>query len=56
MKDDTVVSCSFDQAPGETIPPISMIKQIDFGETRWILVIEKEVLASACCYSSPGLD
>lgn len=44
MKDDTVVSCSFDQDPGETIPPISTIRQIDFGETRWILVIEKEVL------------
>lgn len=46
MKDDTVVSCSsFDQDPGETIPPINMIRQIDFGETRWILVIEKEVFA-----------
>ena len=45
MKDDTVVSCSFDQDPGETVPPISMIRRIDFGETRWILVIEKEVIA-----------
>lgn len=45
MKDDTVVACSFDQDPGETVPPISTIRKIDFGETRWILVIEKEVLA-----------
>jgi hypothetical protein len=46
MKDDTVVSCSsFNQDPGETIPPIAMIRDIHFGETRWILVIEKEVIA-----------
>lgn len=45
MKDDTVVACSFDQDPGETIPPINTVRKIDFGETRWILVIEKEVHA-----------
>lgn len=43
MKDDTVVACSFDQDPGETIPPINTVRKIDIGETRWVLVIEKEV-------------
>ncbi|KAI7777748.1 hypothetical protein LA080_003095 [Diaporthe eres] len=42
MKDDTVVACSFDQDPGETIPPINTVRKIDIGETRWVLVIEKE--------------
>lgn len=45
MKDDTVVSCMFDQDPGETIPPASMIKEIHFGDARWVLVVEKEVIA-----------
>lgn len=45
MKDDTVVSCVFDQDPGETIPPASMIKEINFGDTRWVLIVEKEVIA-----------
>lgn len=56
MKDDTVISCSFDKDPGETIPPINIIRQIDFGETRWILVIEKEVPTRACCHSSASLN
>ncbi|KAG8160814.1 hypothetical protein KVR01_009078 [Diaporthe batatas] len=42
MRDDTVVSCLFDQDPGESIPPTAMIKEIDFGDTRWVLVVEKE--------------
>lgn len=45
MKDDTLVSCSFDQGHGGIIPPVRRIRNIDFGETRWILVIEKEVIA-----------
>lgn len=45
MKDNSVVSCSSDQDHSESIPPIGMIRRIDFGDTRWILVIEKEVLA-----------
>ncbi|KAK2603187.1 hypothetical protein N8I77_009663 [Diaporthe amygdali] len=42
MKDNSVVSCSTDQDHSESIPPIGMIRRIDFGDTRWILVIEKE--------------
>ncbi|KAL1871083.1 endodeoxyribonuclease [Diaporthe australafricana] len=42
MKNNTIVSCSSDQDHCESIPPISMIRQIDFGHIRWIMVIEKE--------------
>ncbi|KAI3392711.1 hypothetical protein diail_5268 [Diaporthe ilicicola] len=42
MKNNTVVSCSSDHDHCESIPLVSMIRQIDFGEIRWILVIEKE--------------
>ncbi|KAK7710772.1 endodeoxyribonuclease [Diaporthe eres] len=54
MKDDTVVACSFDQDPGETIPPINTVRKIDFGETRWILVIEKEVHARFAAIEGKG--
>lgn len=44
MENHSVISCFSDIDEKISIPPIAMIRQIDFGETRWILVVEKEVL------------
>ncbi|ROW09310.1 hypothetical protein VPNG_05798 [Cytospora leucostoma] len=42
MENHSVISCvsGFDEKI--SIPPIAMVRQIDFGETRWVLVVEKE--------------
>ncbi|ROW01847.1 hypothetical protein VMCG_05505 [Cytospora schulzeri] len=42
MMNNSIISCSSDLDDNSCIPPIAMIRQIDFGETRWILVVEKE--------------
>lgn len=43
MTDGSVVSYSSDHDSNDMIPPTSTIQQIDFAETKWVLVIEKEV-------------
>ncbi|KUI54729.1 Meiotic recombination protein SPO11 [Cytospora mali] len=42
MKNNSIISCFLDLDDNRSIPPIAMIREIDFGETRWILVVEKE--------------
>lgn len=42
MTDGSVLSSSSDHDISDSIPPISTIHQIDFANTRWILIIEKE--------------
>lgn len=46
MKNNTIVSCFSDLDENNSIPPIAMIRQIDFAGTKWILVVEKEVLTT----------
>ncbi|KUI70123.1 Meiotic recombination protein rec12 [Cytospora mali] len=42
MKNNSIISCFLDLDDNSSIPPVAMIREIDFGETRWILVVEKE--------------
>lgn len=44
MENRSIISCFSNLDDNNYIPPIAMVRQIDFGETRWVLVVEKEVM------------
>ncbi|KAK1766355.1 Spo11/DNA topoisomerase VI subunit A [Phialemonium atrogriseum] len=42
MQNGSIIPCGLSHDCGNLIPPTRSIHRIDFGSTRWILVIEKE--------------